>query len=163
MTNLVSHLLAALDEAYDAPSWHGPNLRGSLRGLNPEAASLRPAPGRHNIWELAVHCAYWKYVVRRKLTKLPRGSFPLAGSNFFARPVEMTAAAWKSDLDLLASEHRLLREAIAGLAPDALADPKRLRLVRGAAAHDLYHAGQVRLLRRLQSVSAAEVDFPTAR
>jgi len=160
MTNLVSLLVSALDEAFDKPSWHGPNLRGALRGITPEQASLRPQPGRHNIWELMVHCAYWKYVVRRKLTGLRRGSFPLAGSNFFLRPVEITAAAWKSDLDLLVSEHLLLRAAIASLPPAALQDPKNLRLIRGAAAHDLYHAGQVRLLRRML---ARPVDFLDAR
>ena len=142
MTNLVSHLVTALDEAFDKPSWHGPNLRGALRGLAPEQASLRPQPGRHNIWELVVHCAYWKYVVRRKLTGMQRGSFPLKGSNFFPRPIEITAAAWKSDLALLTSEHLLLRAAIPSLPAAALQDSKTLRLIRGAAAHDLYHAGR---------------------
>ena len=145
----ITLLLDALDEAFERPSWHGPNLRGSLRGLTPAQAAARPAAGRHNIWELAVHCAYWKYVVRRKLTGGKRGSFPLKGSNFFPRPEAATDAAWKGDLELLSGEHALLRTVVAGLPAAALADPKRLRLIRGAAAHDLYHAGQIRLLRRL--------------
>jgi len=55
----VQLLLRALDTAYDHSSWHGPILRGSLRGVSAEEAAWRPAPGRHNIWELAVHAAYW--------------------------------------------------------------------------------------------------------
>src|SRR5262245_41333570 len=61
-------LLHALDRAFDHASWHGPNLRGALRGITPARAAARPAKGRNSIWELAVHCAYWKYTVRRKLT-----------------------------------------------------------------------------------------------
>ncbi|HSM52280.1 MAG TPA: DinB family protein [Thermoanaerobaculia bacterium] len=151
-------LLAALDEAYDRRSWHGTNLRGSLRGMRAEEAAWRPAPGRHNAWELAVHCAYWKYAVRRRLTGAKRGSFPLAGSSWFPRPEAGVdaEAAWRSDLRLLAAEHRALREAVAGLAPADLARrPAGGRetvagLVRGVVAHDLYHAGQIQLLARLR-------------
>ena len=50
-----------LDEAFDRRSWHGTNLRGSIRGLPRSTAAWRPAPDRHNIWELVVHAAYWKY------------------------------------------------------------------------------------------------------
>ena len=60
-------LLEILDQAFDRKGWHGTTLRGALRGMTAEAALWRPAPGRHNIWELAVHAAYWKYVVRRRL------------------------------------------------------------------------------------------------
>jgi hypothetical protein len=51
-------LLAAFDEAFDRKSWHGTNLRGSLRGMSARAAAWRPGPRRHNAWEIAVHTAY---------------------------------------------------------------------------------------------------------
>ena len=51
-------LLASIDEAYDARSWHGTNLRGSLRGVTREQAAWRAGESRHNIWELLVHAAY---------------------------------------------------------------------------------------------------------
>jgi hypothetical protein len=142
-------LLALLDEAFDKKSWHGPNLRGSLRGVTAAQAAWRPAPGAHNIWEYAVHAAYWKYVVRRKLTGGRRGGFPISGSNFFVRPQNPSEAAWKQDLALLAAQHQDLRRAIAELRRDEKRWRQQLFLIRGAAAHDLYHAGQIRLLRRL--------------
>ena len=74
-------LLRMLDEAYSVKTWHGPNLKGSLRGLTAVTAAWRPGPKRHNIWEVAVHAAYWKYVVRRRLLGEKRGSFELKGSN----------------------------------------------------------------------------------
>jgi DinB superfamily len=63
----LQQLLANLDQAYDKRSWHGTNLRGSIRGLTAQKATWRPRRGRHNIWELVVHAAYWKYVVCRRL------------------------------------------------------------------------------------------------
>ena len=148
-------LLDLLDEAFDKKSWHGPNLRGSIRGVTAAQAAWRPAPGRHNIWELTLHAAYWKYVVRRRITGEKRGSFVLEGSNFFARPVEQSEAAWKRDIAILAAEHKALRRAVARLSPDSHQPESQwraaLHLIRGAAAHDLYHAGQIRLLRRLET------------
>lgn len=148
-------LLDLLDEAFDQKSWHGPNLRGSIRGVNAAQAAWRPAPGRHNIWELTLHAAYWKYVVRRRITGEKRGSFVLKGSNFFERPVERTEAAWNRDIGILAAEHTALRRAVAQLSPRSRKGGTKWRstlyLIRGAVAHDLYHAGQIRLLRRMGS------------
>ena len=75
----VSELITLLEEAFHRRAWHGTNLLGSVRGVTPDEAAARPAPGRHNIWELIVHTAYWKYAVTRRLTGLPRGSFPYSG------------------------------------------------------------------------------------
>lgn len=139
----------AFDRAYDLGSWHGPNLRGALRGVTASNALWRPKPGAHNIWELAIHAAYWKYVVRRKLSGLKRGSFALRGSNWIASPDTGDQSAWKEVLGLLETEHRQLREVIVACSEKDLADPKKRRLLAGVAAHDLYHAGQIRLIRRL--------------
>ena len=151
----LQQLLFLIDTAYDRVSWHGPNLRGSLRGMTPALAAWRPAAGRHNIWELIVHAAYWKYVAWRRLTRAKRGSFPLAGSNFIQRPVTKTARALRDDLALLDEMHRVLREAAAAVRPADLDTGSGQRgvtkraLLSGVAAHDLYHAGQIQLLKRL--------------
>ncbi|HSD26758.1 MAG TPA: DinB family protein [Vicinamibacteria bacterium] len=151
----IASLLAQLDEAYDRRSWHGPNLRGSLRGLRAAQAAWRPARGRHNAWELAVHAAYWKYAAWRRLTGEKRGSFARDGSNWLAIPAPPTEAAWRKDLGLLAECHRRLRAAAARLQDADLDRPAPGgeetigRLLRGVAAHDLYHAGQIQLLKRM--------------
>ncbi|MFN0101783.1 MAG: DinB family protein [Bryobacteraceae bacterium] len=142
------YLLSLLDEAYEKQAWHGPNLRGSLRGVGPRLAAWRPSAARHNIWELALHAAYWKYTVRRRLTGEKRGSFPLEGSNFFLRPQAETEEAWREDLAVLAAQHRLLRETVQTL-PPLVFTPKAVRMIRGAAMHDVYHAGQITLLKRM--------------
>lgn len=152
---VVKSLLTSLDEAFDRSSWHGPNLRGALRGLSVEQATWRPGRGRHNIWETTLHAAYWKYTVRRRLLGEKRGSFALKGSNWFPSPGRPTEAGWKKAIELLVSEHRRLREAIAAFGASGLAAAaggrreQNVRVVRGIVAHDLYHAGQIQLLKRL--------------
>jgi hypothetical protein len=157
----IALLLRLVDHGYERKAWHGPNLRGSLRGLDPPAAAWRPAPGRHNIWEIALHAAYWKYAVRRRLLADKRGAFPVKGSNWFRRPEMETESAWRADLALLDTMHRRMREAIAALSPGDLARPTPGAsvnvgdLILGIAAHDVYHAGQIQVLQRLRASAQA--------
>jgi len=143
-------VLTLLDEAYEKKAWHGPNLRQAIRGVSAKEAAWRPGAGRHNIWEETVHAAFWKYEVRRRIEGGQRGSFALKGSNFFPRPEKgkATEGAWREDKELLEREHRALRASV----QKALKTPgggKFLRHIYGVVLHDVYHAGQIRLLRRL--------------
>jgi hypothetical protein len=112
----------------------------------------RPGRGRHNIREIAIHAAYWKHAVRRRLLGGAPWSFPLEGANWF----EVTPGrAWKDDLAMLVAEHRKLRAAIAKYPPRGLDKKIDKRgytaafSIRGIAAHDLYHAGQIQLIKKL--------------
>ena len=145
-----SMILDLFKEAFDRKTWHGPNLWQALKGVSAKQAAWRPVPLRHNIWEETLHAAYWKYAVRRRLQGGQRGSFVLKGSNFFPRPEagKLTETAWNADKAILLQEHEELREAIkAALAKTVSA--KVRRMLWGVAFHDVYHAGQIRLLRRL--------------
>lgn len=150
-------LLASLDRGFDRKAWHGPNLLGALRGVTPRAAAYRPAPERHSIGELIVHCAYWKYAVKRRITGEKRGSFPLEGSNWFERGAT-DVAALAADLALLKRCHRELRAAVVALDPARLDERVKAggwtlgETIAGVADHDLYHAGQISLLKRLAPV-----------
>jgi DinB superfamily len=144
-------LLALIDEAYSKKTWHGPNLSQALKGVSAKQAAWRPAPNRHNIWEEALHAAYWKYAVRRRLEGGKRGSFILKGSNFFARPEKAKAGEthWRADRAVLENEHRALVRTISKILKSSGTE-KHVRMLYGIAFHDVYHAGQIRLLRRLQ-------------
>ncbi len=154
----VAQLLAIIDQAYDKPSWHGTNLRGSVRRVTAAQAAWRPSSNRHNIWEIVVHAAYWKYAGARRFTGGTRGSFALKGSNWFARPIDVARAgdkAWRADVELLDEMHATLRQAVLHLSGKDLqripagAKVSNFALLSGVAAHDLYHAGQIQLLKRL--------------
>jgi len=143
-------IMALLEEGYEKKTWHGPNLKQAIKGVTAKEAAWRPGPGRHNIWEETLHAAYWKYEVRRRIEGGKRGSFALKGSNFFARPEkgQLSEAAWRKDKKLLDREHAALRAAVSKV----LATPRAAKLLPsfyGVAFHDIYHAGQIRLLRRL--------------
>jgi uncharacterized damage-inducible protein DinB len=150
-------LVRVLDEAYDKKAWHGPNLKGTIRRLDAEQAAWRPKPERHSIAEIVLHTAYWKYSVRRRLRGDSRGSFPVKGSNWFPLPNPLTAQRWREYLALVDTEHRILREAVAGFLPNRLhqipagSKVSYSALIYGVAHHDVYHAGQIQLLRRLQA------------
>lgn len=147
-------LLCLIDEAFDKKAWHGPNLRGSIRLVSPQHAVWRPGAGRHNILEIVVHCAYWKYAVRRQMRDDRRGSFPLKGSNWFKLPTELTKQQWRDYVALLDDEHRTLRRAIANVPLSRLSASAGGRCeiaanIYGVAMHDIYHAGQVRTIKTL--------------
>jgi hypothetical protein len=148
-------LLEVFDQAYTAPAWHGTPLKGTLRGTTARDAVWRPGPRRHCIWDLVLHTAYWKCMVRRRLLRDPDIAFPRDGANFPALPARPDSAAWKRDRALLDEQHRLLRRAIARLRAKDLNRrgwhskwPIKAEIY-GIASHDLYHAGQIQILKRL--------------
>ena len=83
----------------------------------------------------------------------------MKGSNWFPRPVESGSSierAWQGrSRDLLDDMHDALRAAVVLLsAKDLSRTPpgkkvSNFALLSGVAAHDLYHAGQIQLLKRL--------------
>jgi len=147
-------LLSAFDEAFNRSGWHGATLAQSIQGVDDKVASWRPAPDRHNIWEVVVHAAFWKHVVRERLTGKKDATFPYAGRNWFVCP--SGERTFKTDVALLKSEHKKLRAVISGLGRAALEKAVHGRrndtaayTIRGITAHDLYHAGQIQLLKVL--------------
>jgi hypothetical protein len=145
ITSVRCALLQSLDTAFDQRSWHGATLAGTLRGVTARTAARR-VHGRKTVWEQVLHTAYWKQRVLNKLTGPAR--FPRSPSNWPAMPAKPDEPAWAADVDLLRTLHRDLRAAVASMPPKKL-DGKTVWLIQGAAAHDLYHAGQIKLLLRM--------------
>jgi hypothetical protein len=141
-------LIECLRTAFDQRSWHGANLLGSIRSVHASAASQRIG-GRKTIWQQVLHAAYWKHVVVNKLAGTTR--FPRQGSNWPRMPDDRSETAWKADVELLKSTQRRLIEVVESLQDDRLDDKQTRWLIQGAAAHDLYHAGQIKLLRKMLS------------
>lgn len=153
----LAEVLHLLDPPAGTRLWYGgATVLGSLRGVGHEQAAWKPGPDRHSIWELALHAAYWKYAVRRRLDdSVPRGGFPRSPSNWPAIPDVPDERAWKADRDLLRHEHEALLKVARSLTPNELdrrdgkGEYRALDLLFGVATHDVYHTGQIQLMKRL--------------
>ena len=143
-------LIDVLDRGFDKRSWHGANLSGAIRGLR-AADAARRVQRRKCAWEQVLHAAYWKQRVLNHLAGPSK--FPRKGSDWPALPAELSEAAWRADVELLRDIHRRLRSTVQRL-PAGPLDAKTVWLIEGAAAHDVYHAGQIKLLRRMMSSPA---------
>ena len=155
MTTDRTLLLRCIEEGFSKKAWHGPNLRGAIRRVDTKQAAWRPARGRHNIAEIVVHCAYWKYAVRRRIRGDKRGSFTLKESNWFALQREINEAQWRGYMKLLDTEHEALMRAVVNAPWAELCRTKSgpgkgiAAHVYGVAMHDVYHTGQIQTIKAL--------------
>lgn len=164
MRNDVTDLLEMLRQAWGPRSWHGTGLSGATRGIDVEQALWRPGTGRHNIWELVLHLAYWKYAVVRRLQRAPKGGFPREGSDWI-QIADPTEAAWKADVKLLQAQHKALVETVSRFPARRLNLREQTRWTNreqivGVASHDLYHTGQIQLLKKLHGTGERSLVFP---
>ena len=143
--------LELLDRAYRAKAWHGPALLETLDGVDAAMAATRVVKGAHTIWELVDHIASWNAIVAERLA----GRSPQVSPELnFPRTPQPTAAAWKKSLARLAASQRKFRAAVAKFPERQVG---RIRpgtktswnvLIHGQMQHQLYHAGQIAMLRR---------------
>ena len=141
-----------LDEGYGPGAWYGSDLRASIGDVSAAAAFTRPATGRHNIAEIALHHAYWAGQIASKLTGEAAARFPLAGEDWFELKDE-SALSWKKVASTLDAAQQRLSQAVSEIASGARTSPlgeaERFDLVIGISGHAAYHAGQIQLIKKL--------------
>jgi len=153
-------LLDALQRAHDGAPWHGPSRADVLRDVTAAEAAWRPAADTHSIWAIVLHMRSWtREVLRRAQGGVPAepedGDWP-------AVPSLADEATWRATLDSLEASHAALRAAVAAMDDEARAarvkdrpwDPPgyaitQRAMIRSLAEHDVYHTGQLALLKRL--------------
>jgi uncharacterized damage-inducible protein DinB len=148
-----SRIAGQLHRAYAGGAWHGPALRQLLSGVSAKQAAARPLRGAHTIWELVLHITAWKGAVLRRMQG--KGTQLSAAKNFPPMP-RATAANWKKTVGALGAAQRELHRAVSAL-PDArlkrIVPGKRYSvyfMLHGLVQHDLYHAGQIALLKKVR-------------
>ena len=141
-----------VEEGYGPGAWHGSDLKAALADVPAALAFWRPAEGRHNIAEIALHHAYCARSVRGQLSGAPPEPFVMEGEDWFALP-DRTSLGWPKIREVVEGEQRRLNAVLADIASgrvkSPLADGERFDLVLGITCHAVYHAGQVQLLKRL--------------
>jgi uncharacterized damage-inducible protein DinB len=146
MTREIERIGRQLDRTYSGDAWHGPSLRKVLEGVDEEAARARPIEGAHSIAELAAHVLAWREETLRRLEG-NGGDVPVRGD--WPEPLD-----WSELLERLDRTHDELTKAVAAL-DDAILDEKvkgrresHYVLLQGIIHHDLYHAGQIAILKK---------------
>jgi hypothetical protein len=141
-----------LQEGYGPGAWHGPDLAAAISDVAPETAVRRPAPGAHNIAEVALHHAWFVRSVTAQLTGRTPDAFPVEGQDWFEVD-EATGPRWEQVQAIVARHHDVLAKAVDDIAnrriTSPLAESERFGLVLGITCHAVYHAGQIQLLKRL--------------
>lgn len=147
----IEHLANEHRRALRGESFHGPGVLEVLEGLTALAASRRPIAGAHTIWEIVRHIEVWDRVVLRRI----HGEiFDPTPDEDWPPVLETDEASWKRDRDAMVATNEALHRAIVGMTPGDLEvrvaenRPELYRLVYGAIHHELYHAGQIAILRK---------------
>ncbi len=138
--------------ACEGRAWHGPSLKELLAGVDAGQAVARPIAGAHSIWELVLHLAAWEDVACRRVSgeNVPA----LSPSEDWPAIEDTSADAWSRAQQRLEDCHRRLRASIAGLPDQRLSEVLPTggtvySLLHGVVQHDLYHAGQIALLKKI--------------
>jgi uncharacterized damage-inducible protein DinB len=142
-----------LRRAFDGSAWHGPALLELLEDVDAAAAAAKPLPKVHSIWELVLHIAVWDGAGLRRLTGEKYQPIGLANFPPVTKPTE---AAWRKAVVHAKRTHDALVKTVAGLSDSRLGNRvpgKRYdfyHMLHGIAQHELYHAGQIAILKKAQ-------------
>jgi len=141
-----------LDAGYGPGAWYGSDLRAAVGEVKKATAFMRPAKGRHNIAEVALHHAYHAGQVTAKLTGEAAARFPLEGEDWFELKDE-SLLTWKQIAATLDAAQQRLSQAVSEIASGArispLGEAERFDLVIGITGHAAYHAGQIQLIKKM--------------
>jgi uncharacterized damage-inducible protein DinB len=152
-----SRLADQIRRAFAGEAWHGDSLLEILDGVRAQQAAAKPIPNAHSIWELLLHIAAWDDAVMRRA----RGEVvQLSDAENFPPVHETTEAAWKAAIEHAKQKHQELIDAVTSFPEARLGDPVQGKtdlpyydfyyMISGIAQHELYHAGQIALLKKAQ-------------
>ena len=145
-----------LRRAFEGEAWHGPAVLEILKDVDAASAATKPFPDGHSIWELVLHVEVWDEVA---MVRLGGKKCQPTGTDNFPLVPKVTGAAWRKAVAEAKRTHDKLVKTVAAL-PDA-----RLRervpgkrydfyhMLHGIAQHELYHAGQIAILKKARSTS----------
>jgi len=148
MQTELPNLAILLQRSFKKNAWHGPSVREALENVTPELAQKR-IPGTHSIIELVAHMTSWRMFVVRRL----QGDADFQVSDDANFPA---ATDWVATLAALEESHTQLMDALKTFpedklhetVPNASAPYSFYILLHGIVHHDLYHTGQIMLIRR---------------
>jgi uncharacterized damage-inducible protein DinB len=151
----IKRIKSQLRRAFEGEAWHGPSVMELLKDVTADQAAAHPLAGAHSIWELALHIATWERFVRRRIVEATELE-PTDEENF-PTVLDTSDAAWRAAIEGIKRNHAELLETVAGVDDARLAEivpgkPYSVYfMLHGVIQHDLYHAGQIALLKKANS------------
>ena len=145
-----------LRRAFDGDAWHGPAVLELLKDVKAETAAARPIPDVHSIWELLLHIAVWDAVA---MVRLSGKKCQPTGTDNFPLVTKPTDSAWRKAVAEAKRTHEKLVKTVSALPESRLrgrVPGKRYNfghMLHGIAQHELYHAGQIAILKKAQAGS----------
>ena len=141
--------------AFDGDAWHGPSVMALLNGVTAAQAAAHPVPGVHSIWELTEHIRAWEGACLRRLNGDPA---QLPQEEDWVPLSDFSEAAWEKTKQELRDTHERLLQAIGVVDESRLDQPiidhPEIKFssvyvtLHGGVQHDLYHAGQIAILKK---------------
>jgi uncharacterized damage-inducible protein DinB len=150
--NEITRIADQLRRSQQGDAWHGPALAELLADVDAAQALQRPSPAAHNIWELVNHITAWQGAAGGAMRG---GVMPHLGKADDWPAAGRTEAQWRDAVKRLAKANHALLTALAKFPEQRLDDqlPGRKHsfyfMLHGVIQHNLYHGGQVALLKKL--------------
>ena len=141
-----------LRRAFAGEAWHGPSLMELLADVQAERAARKPIAGAHSIWELVLHIAFWEEVSR---LRAEGDDTEYQDEDGLFTVTDSSEEAWQEAIEKLKSANEALRQTIAKLDDSQLDDLVAGQeysiyfMLHGCIQHNLYHAGQIALLKKM--------------
>ena len=140
-----------LRRAFYGSAWHGPSVLELVKDIDAKTAAAKPLADAHSIWELLLHIEAWD---RAGIIRLGGKSCQMKGAKNFPPVTTATDVAWRETIAQVKGTHDELVEVVADLPKARLRDQvpgKRYdfyHMLHGIAQHELYHAGQIAILKK---------------
>jgi uncharacterized damage-inducible protein DinB len=140
--------------AFEGNAWHGDSILELLADVNAGTAAARPIKNAHSIWEILLHIAAWDDVAYRRIGG---AAVKLTDEQNFPAVTDTSEAAWSQAIETTKGIHNQLIKAVAAFPDSRLTDQvpgqsekyyNYYYLFSGIVQHELYHAGQIALLKK---------------
>jgi len=137
--------------AMNGDAWHGPALFELLQGITAEQAQQYSIEGVHNVWELVLHITTWQKVTIKRLSG---ENYEPNDKDNWPDSIDYSTQNWEHAMEELYRTYQSLREKILHFPESELDSPVTGQhytfyvLLHGLIQHNLYHAGQIALLRK---------------
>ena len=147
----ITRIIDQMDRAMDGEAWHGPSLEELLKDVSAQQAAAHPVAGAHSIWELVNHIGAWNTILAKRAAGKATSVTP---EEDWPPVIDTSAESWKQTVAAMRAARARLRGVVQKLNDGQLdeivpgKDHSIYVMLHGGVQHDLYHAGQIAVLKK---------------